>query len=105
MCTVTRSNYYCANSGCRRTTVHLCVKMEQRKYLYCVECGRRLEVRSPRPAERDDPEGCIAAPHRTAARRTDSRQGRLSLTRRLPLRWQSVRKRVEPSASATASPS
>ena len=41
---MTRTNYYCASLHCRRTTVHLCVKMEAHKYLYCVECGRRLDV-------------------------------------------------------------
>lgn len=51
-----RNNYYCANSSCRRTTVHLCVKMDRRKYLYCVECGRRLEVRADGARERDESE-------------------------------------------------
>ena len=46
---MTRTNYYCASSHCRRTTVHLCVKMEAHKYLYCVECGRRLDVLAQTP--------------------------------------------------------
>jgi len=39
------TNYYCAGQSCRRTTRHLYVRLENQGYLYCVDCGRRLEVR------------------------------------------------------------
>ena len=39
------TNYYCAGDRCRRTTQHLCVRLQSGTYLYCVNCGRRLEVR------------------------------------------------------------
>lgn len=38
-------NYYCAGEHCRKTTSHFCVRMDERTYYYCVDCGRRLEVR------------------------------------------------------------
>jgi hypothetical protein len=39
------TNYYCAGTRCRRTTRRVRVRMGQNTYYYCVECGRRLEVR------------------------------------------------------------
>ena len=39
------NNYYCAGDQCRRTTRRLCVRMRKRTYFYCVNCGRRLELR------------------------------------------------------------
>lgn len=39
---------YCAGPNCRRTTKRLRVRIRGRVYLYCVECGRRLELRQPR---------------------------------------------------------
>ena len=42
---MTCTSYYCAGDHCRRTTNHLCVRMQQRTYYYCVQCGRRLELR------------------------------------------------------------
>jgi len=39
------SNYYCAGEHCRKTTRRLTVRMEKRTYYYCVNCGRRLELR------------------------------------------------------------
>jgi len=53
---MTGANYYCAGDHCRRTTSHLRVRMDRETYLYCVECGRRLEVR------RSLEEGCAAEP-------------------------------------------
>jgi len=42
---MTGTNYYCAGERCRKTTRHLYVRLENQAYLYCVECGRRLDVR------------------------------------------------------------
>ncbi len=42
---MTGNNYYCAGEQCRRTTRRLCVRMRKRTYYYCVNCGRRLELR------------------------------------------------------------
>ncbi len=44
------SNYYCAGSRCRKTTRRVCVRMSNRTYLYCVDCGRRLEMRREQQA-------------------------------------------------------
>ena len=38
-------NYYCAGENCRKTTRRLTVRMMDRTYFYCVNCGRRLELR------------------------------------------------------------
>ncbi len=43
--TMTFRSYYCDSPQCRRTTRRFCVRMNQRTYYYCVECGRRLELR------------------------------------------------------------
>jgi len=40
------SNYYCAGQACHRTTHHVIVRMHDRTYYYCVQCGRRLEERT-----------------------------------------------------------
>jgi len=40
------NNYYCAGDQCRKTTRRLCVRMRKRTYYYCVNCGRRLELRA-----------------------------------------------------------
>lgn len=40
------SSYYCAGDHCRRTTSRVRVRMRKRTYFYCVECGRRLELRA-----------------------------------------------------------
>ncbi len=40
------SNYYCAGQACHRTTQHVIVRMHERTYYYCVQCGRRLEERA-----------------------------------------------------------
>jgi len=42
---MTGTNYYCAGDRCRKTTRHLYVRLESLAYLYCVDCGRRLDVR------------------------------------------------------------
>ena len=42
---MTGNNYYCAGDQCRKTTRRLCVRMRNRTYYYCVNCGRRLELR------------------------------------------------------------
>lgn len=42
---MTGNNYYCAGDQCRKTTRRLCVRMRKRTYFYCVNCGRRLELR------------------------------------------------------------
>lgn len=42
---MTFRNYYCDSPQCRRTTRRLCVRMNGRTYYYCVDCGRRLELR------------------------------------------------------------
>jgi len=42
---MTGTNFYCAGEGCRRTTRRLTVRMQNRTYYYCVNCGRRLELR------------------------------------------------------------
>lgn len=42
---MTGNNYYCAGEQCRKTTRRLCVRMRKRTYFYCVNCGRRLELR------------------------------------------------------------
>jgi len=39
------NSYYCAGDHCRRTTNRMRVRMRKRTYFYCVECGRRLELR------------------------------------------------------------
>ena len=39
------TSYYCAGQGCRRTTPRVTVRMLDRTYFYCVQCGRRLESR------------------------------------------------------------
>ena len=43
---MTGTNFYCAGEGCRRTTRRLTVRMQNRTYFYCVNCGRRLELRA-----------------------------------------------------------
>ena len=43
---MTGTNYYCSGDRCRRTTHRLRVRMSNRTYYYCVECGRRLETRT-----------------------------------------------------------
>ncbi len=43
--TMSCNSYYCSSQHCRRTTRHLCVKMRERTFFYCVTCGRRLELR------------------------------------------------------------
>ena len=45
---MTGNNYYCAGNHCRRTTQRVRVRMAERTYYYCVECGRRLECREER---------------------------------------------------------
>jgi len=40
------NNFYCAGDQCRKTTRRLCVRMRKRTYYYCVNCGRRLELRA-----------------------------------------------------------
>ena len=42
------TNYYCAGDHCRRTTQRVRVRIDDRTYLYCVHCGRRLEMRALR---------------------------------------------------------
>ena len=37
-------NLYCDGMGCKRTTLHVLVKMGGRRYCYCVRCGRRKDV-------------------------------------------------------------
>jgi hypothetical protein len=49
---MTGTSYYCAGDGCRRTTRRLTVRMQKRTYFYCVDCGRRLELRDEEAAER-----------------------------------------------------
>ena len=41
-------NWYCDETGCRRTRLHIQVLMGGRRYQYCVHCGRRKEF-APRP--------------------------------------------------------
>ena len=44
-------NLYCDGMGCKRTTVHVLVKMGGRRYCYCVRCGRRkVVIERPRSA-------------------------------------------------------
>ncbi len=43
---MTGHNFYCSGSQCRRTTKHVCVRMQRNTYFYCVACGRRLESRA-----------------------------------------------------------
>lgn len=45
-------SYYCAGQGCRRTTNRVTVRMQNRTYYYCVQCGRRLETRLERETDR-----------------------------------------------------
>lgn len=58
------TNYYCAGERCRKTTRHVCVRMDERVYFYCVDCGRRLELRC---AEEDVCGEAAAASGRRAA--------------------------------------
>jgi hypothetical protein len=37
-------NHYCSGADCRRTTRRVRVRLDSRTYLYCVRCGRRLDV-------------------------------------------------------------
>ena len=50
---MTTTNYYCAGEQCRKSTTRLMVRLQRRTYLYCVRCGRRLEMRDEYECERD----------------------------------------------------
>lgn len=56
------TNYYCAGQACHRTTQHVIVRMHERTYYYCVQCGRRLEERT----EYDREQNAIDSHRKTA---------------------------------------
>ncbi|MGH2670222.1 MAG: hypothetical protein ACRDH5_14090 [bacterium] len=51
---MTGTNFYCAGDQCRKTTHHVCVRMNEQTYFYCVTCGRRLELLPSRVPNRPD---------------------------------------------------
>lgn len=51
---MTGTNYYCTGDSCRKTTPHVCVRMDKRTFFYCVHCGHRLELRPGAAARRHE---------------------------------------------------